>query len=501
MALNYPPEGWRDFLLEQLQVRVADCDNYEDYYRGIHPLAFATSKFKEAFGDLFAAFADNFMELVVDVPVDKLKLTGFDFGSLELNAEAWKLWRLYRMHVNSRIAHTEAVKCRTSFVLVDQVLKKFTIWHPKMAYVEVDPTDPTNRLAGIIQWVDVTGRTFCNVYLPDATYKYGSKMEGASPRPQVTLPDQERYPVTGGWELLDTIPNPLRVVNLIPLENNPTLLRGGKSDLDVVIPLQNGANKELADMFVASEFQAFKQRVLTGVEVPKYPEDYPDPALAGKPLASAELMAAISRTWFIESSEAKVTELGGTDLSNYVDVVEMLVQHIATKARIPPQHFLSAGATLANVNSESMTIINDGFVSKVERKQDDFGPAWVEAMRLLLQLKGKTVPSDVIGEAQWAPVMEPAISSIADALVKLDGLGVPREWAWRKIGATPEEVADWRKQLLARQARAAKQMQAQAPGLLGPDGAPLRPSQPQEAQTPSAVPNGPQTTPQAPHTG
>ena len=487
--LNYSPEEWLNFLDEQLTIRIPDVDRYERYYRGEHPLAFATSKFREAFGDLFAEFADNFMELVVDVPVDKLHVTGFDFGDEKVNEEAWKLWRLNDMESRARIAHTEAVKCRASYVLVDPVLGRITVEHPKQAYVELDPADPMNRLAGIKRWVGVDGKTYATLYLPDRVYKYVSK-GSASNKLMPTLPDHERLQTSGGWDLVREVRNPLGVVPLIPLENNPTLLRGGKSDLEVAIPLQNATNKLVTDMIVASEYQAFKQRVLTGVEVPKYPEGHEQ---AGQPMPSAELMAAISRTWFIEDTDARVTELGGVDLGNYVQAIEMSIQHIATKTRIPPQHFLSAGGTLANVSTESMTVINDGFISKVERKQGDFGPSWREVMRLALQAKRIQVPKDVTGTTKWAPVQKPSIAALADALAKLQPLGVPFEWIWQQIGATPEEAVEWRKQLDERQ------KQAPAPsGLVGPNGAPLAPVVAQPDQNPSGAPNAPQAPPQAP---
>jgi hypothetical protein len=45
---------------------------YEAYYDGQHRLAFATSKFREAFANLFSAFADNWCEIVIDAPVERL---------------------------------------------------------------------------------------------------------------------------------------------------------------------------------------------------------------------------------------------------------------------------------------------------------------------------------------------------------------------------------------------------------------------------------------------
>lgn len=501
MALNYSPEQWVEYLDSQISIRLPDCNRYESYYSGDHPLAFATSKFREAFGTLFSEFADNFMELVVDVPVDKLEVTGFDFGDDKVNEEAWKLWRLSDMEARARQAHTEAVKCRASYVLVDPVLKRLSVQHPKHAYVEVDPMTG-ERLAGMVRWTAVDGTGYANLYLPDRVLKYRATGASENGRPQNTLPGQERPQAQGAWELRDDVPNKvpnkLGVVLLVPLENNGSLLTGGKSDLEVAIPLQNVTNKLVTDMVVASEFQAFKQRVLTGVEVPRYPDDYEIAELRGKPVVDAELRATLSRAWFIEDADAKVTELGGTDLQNYVGAIEMSIAHLATKTRIPPQHFLSAGATLANVSTESMVVINDGFISKVTRKQKDFGPAWREVMRLLLRANGVDVPKpeDSMGETKWAPVMEPSIPGLADALVKLKDIGVPYEFLWRKLGATPEETAEWRKQADANARKEAadakvalEAMKAAQPSpVLGPDGQPVAKSQPPQVPAPPAPP-------------
>lgn len=473
MDYTYSPDEWLSYLENQLILYKPDVDRYEKWYRGDHPLAFATSKFREAFGDLFSEFADNFCELVVDVPVDKLRIEGFDFGSPELNARAWALWKRNNMEVGSRMAHTEAVKTGYGYALVDPITKRITVEHPAECYVEVDPATG-ERLAGLKRWVGLDGRTFATLYLPDKVYRFVSKSDKASGAPVPRLPHEERLATAASayearTDVTAIMPNPFKVVPLIPLENNTVLRRGGKSDLEVAIPLQNATNKLVTDMIVASEYQAFRQRVLTGVEVPKYPDDYPDASLAGKPLPQTELMAAISRTWFIEEADAKVTELGGVDLSNYVGAIEMSIQHIATKTRIPPQYFLASNSTLANVNEQSMAIINDGFVAKVERKWDDFGPRWREVMRLALQADGVTVPKDAeVGLPKWQPITKPSIAAVADALVKLKDLNVPFEWLWTQLGASPEEAADWRKQLDKRTAVAPP-----PPSIVGPDGNPI----------------------------
>lgn len=474
------PADWLEYLERELDLRRPLTEKYEAYYDGRHPLSFSTSKFKEAFGDLFAAFADNYMQLVVDVPVARLRIDGFDFGDDAANEEAQKLWRKLNMPRRIRMAHTEAIKNGTSYLLVDPN-GNITVESALQCYVELDPADPENRLAGLKKWQGLDGFAYANVYLPDGVYKF--RRESAKSTTAQT--GQQPVPLPrGAWSPKpgdERVDNPFDVVSLIPLANNASLVTGGRSDLDVAIPLQNAVNKECADLIVASEFQAFKQRVLTGVEVPKYPEDHPDPTKAGKPIDSAELMAAISRTWFIESSDARVTELGETDLKNYVQVIEMFIQHIATKVQIPPQYLLSSTATLANIAAEAMAVIESGFIAKCESKQEDFGPSHAEAVRLSLQARKINVEP---GITKWRPASPPPIVNIADAMTKLATVGVPFEWIWEQIGATPEQQVEWRAKIVKRQQAEAKAAAeaAKAAGLptpATPDGPPdLQPDLP-----------------------
>src|SRR5690606_38415943 len=52
-----------DAALEERRPRL---QKYEDYDAGKHKLAFATTRFRKAFGNLFSAFADNWCPLVID---------------------------------------------------------------------------------------------------------------------------------------------------------------------------------------------------------------------------------------------------------------------------------------------------------------------------------------------------------------------------------------------------------------------------------------------------
>ena len=88
------PEWWLDELYGRMLARRATIDKYEAYYAGRHKLAFATPKFRDTFGNLFKAFADNWCDLIVEASVERLEVQGFRLGdSQEADDAAWEVWQ------------------------------------------------------------------------------------------------------------------------------------------------------------------------------------------------------------------------------------------------------------------------------------------------------------------------------------------------------------------------------------------------------------------------
>jgi hypothetical protein len=169
---------------------------------------------------------------------------------------------------------------------------------------------------------------------------------------------------------------------MVPIYNRPSLLTGGQSDLDPAIPLQDAINKTLADMLIASEFGAFPQRVLTGIEVPKDPT-------TGEPIKGFELQAAMSRVWTFGSNEVKATEFSPADLGNYVEPIQMMIHHLAAQTRTPPHYLLG---DMINASGDALQAAEAGLVAKVRDKQVDFSDSWEEVIRLAFSLKGNADP-------------------------------------------------------------------------------------------------------------
>lgn len=423
MAAKNTPEWWADRLLKKLNARRSRLERLERYYDGQTPLAYATSRFREEFGHMLRAVNDNWCQLVVGAVEERLKVTGFRIGDApDADEVAWQIWRANRLDEDSQVAHTEALKLCEAHAIVwrpdPDALPVITVEHPLHVVVELDPANRSKRLAALKAWRDEDEGQCATVYLPDGIYKFRRGKKGWEPREV----DGEAWPV----------PNPWGVVPVVPVQNRPGLLSESQSEIENILSKQDMINKLMADMIVAAEYGAFRQRWATGVEVPNGPD--------GKPIEGFD--AAVGRLWSSPAPDAKFGEFEQTDLAVYVKAIEMLVQHIASQTATPPHYLLVSGQM---PSGESLRAAEAPLVAKARRKQQVFGGAWAEVMRLALLMNGA---DQVAGDAQistvWADPETRTESEHVDAVMKMQALGVPTQILWEQLGFTSQEIARMR---------------------------------------------------------
>jgi len=419
-------EQWRDTLLKQLSGRLSAIKRCDAYYRGEHRMAFTTAQFRETFGHLFAAFADNWCDLVVDASAERLRVEGFRFGGADTGADtaAWEIWQRNKLDAESDMAHTDAIKLGCVYALVgadDGGQATIQVEAADKAIVCVDPAQGHHRLAGLRYWADEFGVDHCALYLPDEVRWW--RREGGQ--------------AAGKWvDDIGSGTNPLGTVPLIPLANMPTLSdRLGRSDIERVIPLQDAVNKLCGDMIVASEFAAYPQRWATGIEIPVNPE-------TGEKMAP-NFLGGADRVWGVESEGSRFGNFTVSDLSPYVKAIEMCIQHVAAQTRTPPHYLLGAMGSFPS--GESLKATETGLVAKVRRKQLSFGEGWEEAMRLAFAVEGDQRRAEMVEvETIWANPESRIVGETVDAAVKLGALGVPRPALWEYVGASPQQIARWK---------------------------------------------------------
>jgi hypothetical protein len=414
-------------LLKQLEVELADrqvtLQRLQDYHDGKHRLAFTSEKFRQSFGGMFAAFADNWCQLVVDAVEERLNVEGFRHGEdPNSDKDAWAIWQRNNLDADSQLAHSEALIKGDSYALVwadDEGQPKVSIESPRDVIVRFEPGDRKERIAALKRWKDDDG-FHAILFTKNYVYKFDKDNGDAE--------WHACHTTTEPWPLV----NVMGVVPVVPLVNRASLTSHfGVSEFLNVIPQQDAVNKLLADMLVASEYIAFPQRYVTGLEIP----------VDENGREKAPFQIALDKLLIAEDPQAKFGTLSAGDLQNYVTGIETLVQHIASQTRTPPHYFYLGGNF---PSGDAIKSAETGLVAKARRKMRFFGEAWEEVMRLCFKVLDDPRGDITNGETIWADPEYRSESELADALIKRSSIGVPRQQLWEDAGYTQTQISRFR---------------------------------------------------------
>ncbi|MFB7162321.1 phage portal protein [Streptomyces sp. NPDC056242] len=427
------PLWWLERLWTELEERRKYAELMRCYYSGDHPLALVADKARDAFRRLLKQARSNYVGLVIDATAERIQVDGMRIGDSPVgDEEAWRIWQANNFDADSDLLITEAVKVGRAFVLVapnpaDASTPIVTAEDCTQAVVAYVPGSRRERAAGLKVWTDDwTGELMATVYLPDALVKY------AAPKPNPGIAGKPKWvprEVPGEpWPA----PNPLGVVPLVEMQNRPDLLGGCMSEVEDVLDIQDRINKTLIDRLMAQEFSAFRQRWMTGYEVPI--DDNGQPV---EPFKSA-----VDRLWVIEDENVQMGEFSATDIGPYLQAVESDVKDMAARTRTPSQYLLGA---MVNISGDALKAAESGLVSKVRQRIRPFGEAIEDVVRLYLSAAGDGRDLSAI-EVIWHNPEFRTEGELVDALMKMATLGVPREALWERWGASQAEIAQWREQ-------------------------------------------------------
>lgn len=437
-----------DLLEMELMSRRTNIQITSDYYRGNQRLAYASKQFRKYHGDRYADFSDNWVQVVSDSPVERLTVTGIQpSGATEADAESWRVWQENALDADSQLGFLGAVNSARSFVLVwgnpdDESTPEVTFEDASQCIVVYQPGSRRRRRAALKRWDD-GGVSFATLYLPHEVWKFErSKLGPGEKTPQMDQVDEAMR----RWDIRETghepnpQPNPMGVVPMVELPNRPTLAEDPISDVTGVISMQNAVNLLWAQLFTASDYASFPQRIVLGAEIPEIPILDEQGRIVGSRPVDIERFA-VDRVMFFEGDDVKVTEWTAANLEAYTKVIEVAVGHIAAQTRTP-QHYLIG--KMANLSGDALLAAETGLVKRVEEKQIWFGQALREMFRLIALAQGDTAKARAIasGRLLWGDAESRSQAQLADALTKLRQIGFPFEWLALRFGLTPTEVVD-----------------------------------------------------------
>lgn len=430
----------------ELTARAGLADRADDYYRGKHPLRFASEEFAKYFAKRYQGFADNWVPIVADSPVERLTVQGFQPFGADADPEGWRVWLVNNLDCDSQLGFLDAVKGARAFGRVwgdpdDEETPLVTFAGAAEAIVAYEPGSRYKRRAALRRWQD-GDREYCRLYTPQEMWKFERPLLRIEKTQMMADFDEQArkwLPVAGDREP-NPQPNPMGLVPIVELANRPLLGGDPLSDVAPVIPLQDAMNMLWSLLFTASDYAAIAQRYIIGAEKPTVPV-YDE---AGKKVGEREVDLSdptfkLARLLFLEGENATAGSWPAAQLSGYMDVIEMAVGHIAAQTRTP-QHYLIG--KMANLSSDALIAAEAGLVKRTQEKQLWFGQALREMMRLVWLAKGDKGKADSYraGKVIWADSESRSQAQLVGSLVQLKGIGWPFEDLARRFGLTPAEV-------------------------------------------------------------
>ncbi|MFJ3634639.1 phage portal protein [Streptomyces sp. NPDC090112] len=406
-----------DWLHSKLLQRRTKLRFYSNYYDGRHQkMVFAQAKYQSEFGRLFDSWSDNFCGLIVDSVNERLYIDGFQMTDEPGgDKDAREIWQRNRLDAESNAAHLDAMVHGVSYAVVwaDAAGQPvISIESAENLVVQYKPGSRWDIEAAAKFYQDDWGREFVTLWWNGKVYT-GSGL-------------------TGNWGDYKEAPNPLKVPPVVPIPNRSRLTGPAISDLTVVVPLADAINKTVADALVASEYAAWPQRYVTGLEIQEDEQ--------GRPIEPYKV--AVDKLLQAENPDVKFGQFEAADLKNYVNLVNMLVQHMASISRIPFHYFLLNGGTAPS--GESITSAEAGLIAKARERMLHFGEAWERVMRLAFLVLGDKRSEAHGAEVIWRDPENRTEAQHMDALLKAQLIGVPRDQLLLDAGYTPQQIERFR---------------------------------------------------------
>ncbi|HCA88175.1 MAG TPA: hypothetical protein DEQ61_23550 [Streptomyces sp.] len=445
-------EGQALQLVEKLENelirRRTDIDRHNAYYRGDHLLKFASAEFAKFHGERYRDFSDNWTQVVADSPVERLTVTGFQAsGEISADRDLWEVWQVNGLDVDSQLGFLGSVTGARCFVLVwgdpkDPDMPVVTFEDASQCIVAYEPGSRRLRRAALKEWQD-GAQEYATLYTASEVWKFCRPLRRRQKPFQMEDVDEELK----GWEPRDMgaaepnpQPNPMGVVPMVELPNKPMLVDEPISDVAGVTAMQDAINLLWAQLFTASDYASFPQRVVMGAERPVIPKLNSAGEIIGTQPVDLDKFQ-VDRVAWITGKDAKIAEWQAANLAAYTGIIEVAVGHLAAQTRTP-QHYLIG--KMANLSADALLAAETGLVQRVDEKKLWFGQGLREVARLIALARGEDVKAKALrsGRVLWADSESRSHAQMADALLKLKQLGFPFEWLALRYGLTPTEVAD-----------------------------------------------------------
>ncbi len=388
----------------RLDAQQAALYRFDSYYEGTQPLQFMAPEVAAQVGNRLAPLVINWPRTIVDSVQRRCYVEGFRMSDGQADAGLLGIWQANNLDKWSSLGQVDALVHGRAFMSVwtgaDGAPRiRFESAHQMV--VEYEPGDHVVS-AALKRYVDgdVVRATLFEPNRVTSWVKGQAGTRGAD------------------WTLVETLPNPLGAVPVVPLVNRPRLLNlDGSSELTDVMPVADAVNKLATDMLIASEFSATRRRWATGIQIP----NGPDRDRLQAEVAQHWDNASKGKTW-LAGEGVNFGQFDEASLTNFVDAITLLTGQIAAIAGLPPHYLGIKGDNPAS--ADAIRSAESTLVERAREKHQAWGDSYEEAMRLAVAVREGVslaeATADLAGmETIWRDPETPTVAQAADAAVKL----------------------------------------------------------------------------------
>lgn len=345
-----------------------------DYYDGVQPLMYTASRLEKVFEGVDSTFTQNWCSVVIDAADDRINLKSIKAKDADATTRLAEIWDDEMLALLADDIHLDALICGEAFIIAwkqrdaegNEQLDLFRN-DPSCVHIQYDADNPKMKKWAAKFFTGDDGRGRITLYYRDRVEFYVVRESSAE---------------VNSWKAYvkekDDAPNPF---DEIPVFHFTTSGRRIQSELANVIPIQNAINKMVADMMIAAEFGAFKQRYV---------------------ISNADNLGALrnapNEIWTFPAGDGlgqatQVGEFQETNLQQFLDAIDKLALSLSATTRTPKHFFFSQSG---EPSGEALMTMEAPLVEKCRKFIARFAPTWKEIAAFLLKLDGKEVSPKTI---------------------------------------------------------------------------------------------------------
>lgn len=251
--------------------------------------------------------------------------------------------------------------------------------------------------------------------------------------------DEARYTIVN--RTVTVTPHEFGVCPVVRISRSIDLLGTPMGEVEPVIPIQDRIVDATFNLQMVAKYGAFPQRWIAGLDPTAPLKDASGSTITdsdGQPVFP-KIKAYVDSILTATDTDTKFGQFSAADLGQFVNALEAHIRHLAAITQTPPHYLLGS---LINLSAEALAAAEAGLQRKIREIREVLGEGLEQAMRLMAAgLGDEAAANDVSSRVRWLDVESRSFAQVADAMVKLDSIGVPKRKLFEMVpNWTAEDV-------------------------------------------------------------